>query len=232
MEQLLKKHQRLEINGLLLTIGVTVAIAIGGMIEIIPPLFIRSSIPAEPGVKPYSALELAGRDIYIREGCSGCHSQMIRPFHWEAVRFGRDDNDESVYSTAGEYVYDRPFLWGSKRTGPDLWRESDLRNAEWHYRHFKDPTMQGEMAYSTHPAYPWLYEKRIDVDETVRSMEILNLFGTYAGENAVYISRARAELEGKREIDGMVAYMMKLGRDRRESIDGLREEKKKLAVQE
>lgn len=214
------EHKELEKNGVWFTIFVTIAISIGGLVEIVPPVLIGSPAPMEDGVKPYSALELAGRDVYIAEGCSGCHSQMIRPFHWEAVRFGdRSMADEDIYSSAGEYVYDRPFLWGSKRTGPDLWRESTLHDADWHYIHFLDPTMNGKMKDTVMPAYPWLFEKRIPVEEVIQRMEILNRFGTYKGSNAIYLERARQELEGKRQIDALIAYMLKLGRDRKEKLE-------------
>ncbi len=188
----------------------TVAISIGGIVEIIPPFFIKSTVESVSGVKPYTALELAGRDVYIQEGCSGCHSQMIRPFHWEAARFSRN-RDESAYSKAGEYIYDRPFLWGSKRTGPDLWRESELRSESWHYAHFIDPQMGGTLSLTTMPAYPWLYKKYLDPDDIINRMKTLNTFDVYKGEYAVYLENARSELEGKKEIDALVAYMMKLG---------------------
>ncbi len=213
VKHLISRHRALEHKGAWFTLFVTIAISIGGIVEMIPPFFIRSTIGSQEGVTPYSALELAGRDVYIQEGCSGCHSQMIRPFHWEAARFTKDANDERAYSRAGEYIYDRPFLWGSKRTGPDLWREYALRDESWHYIHFLNPQMGGKLKHTTMPAYPWLYERYLDPDAIIRRMETLNYFGTYEGRNAIYLQNARAELEGKREIDALIAYMMKLGRD-------------------
>lgn len=212
MQQFVTEHKKLEVKGFWFTMFVTITVSIGGIVETIPPFFIKSTIEPVPGVKPYSALELAGRDVYIQEGCSGCHSQMIRPFHWEAARFSRSKN-ETAYSKAGEYIYDRPFLWGSKRTGPDLWRESNLRSESWHYTHFINPQMDGTLKLTTMPAYPWLYKKDLDPDDIINRMKTLNHFGIYEGENAIYIQNARNELEGKKEIDALVAYMMKLGRD-------------------
>jgi cytochrome c oxidase cbb3-type subunit II len=213
MKNFINTHRNLEKKGALFTLLVTITVSVGGIVETIPPFFVKSSIEPVAGVKPYSALELAGRDIYIQEGCSSCHSQMIRPFKWESARFTKPDKGEKAYSKAGEYIYDRPFLWGSKRTGPDLWRESGLRNADWHYRHFKDPQMKGKFASTVMPAYPWLYEKKIDSEDIINRMKTLNYFGTYEGENAVFIQNAKDELEGKTDIDALVAYMMKLGRD-------------------
>lgn len=212
MDELMMKHKSLEKKGFWFTVFVTVTISVGGIVELIPPFFLQSTVKPVAGVKPYSALELAGRDVYIQEGCSGCHSQMIRPFPWEAERFSKHEG-KKAYSKAGEYIYDRPFLWGSKRTGPDLWRESGLRNESWHYAHFMTPQMGGSLRMTVMPAYPWLFEKSLDPEDIINRMKTLNLFGIYEGENAVYIQNARKELEGKREIDALVAYMMKLGRD-------------------
>lgn len=209
-----EQHTDLESKGILFPILVTIAILIGGIVEVVPPFFMSSTIEPIPEVKPYSALELAGRDIYIREGCINCHSQMIRPFKWETARFDPAGvYGDAPYSKAGEYIYDRPFLWGSKRTGPDLWHEGTIKDEAWHYEHFRDPRMGGAQEGSVMPAYPWLYEYDVDPDEIIARMEALNVFGTYEGENAVYLENARAELEGKKEIDAMIAYMMKLGRD-------------------
>ena len=204
-----KRHHILEKGGGRFTILVTLVVSIGGMVELVPPFFLADSGEPMEERTPYSALELAGRDIYIREGCSGCHFQMIRSFRREAIRFSRGLNVEEARSRSGEYRYDRPFLWGSKRTGPDLWRESTLRTKEWHYRHFYDPQMGGKRRHTVMPAYPWLYRKTLDPEEIIHRMQTLNLFETYKGKNRIYLERAPEELKGKLEIDALVAYMMK-----------------------
>ncbi|MCB1322558.1 MAG: cbb3-type cytochrome c oxidase subunit II [Leptospiraceae bacterium] len=207
------KHTELESRGILFPILVTLAILVGGIVEVIPPFFMTSTVEPIAEVKPYSALELAGRDIYIREGCINCHSQMIRPFKWETARFDPAGvYGDEPYSKAGEYVYDRPFLWGSKRTGPDLWHESQMgKDRQWHYDHFRDQRMGGNQAGSVMPAYPWLFENKVDGETVKASMQALQALGTPYSD--AEINNAPSAVEGKTEADALVEYMMKLGRD-------------------
>ncbi|RHX80028.1 cytochrome-c oxidase, cbb3-type subunit II [Leptospira yasudae] len=205
--------EKWEKQGVKFTVYTTIAVLIGGIFELIPPFFIsRTAVPIQ-GVKPFSALELAGRDIYQKEGCNNCHTQMIRPFKWEVDRFdpsksyGRDG-----YSKAGEFVYDHPFLWGSKRTGPDLAHESQIQPSyAWHKTHLINPrdTSPG----SVMPAYPWLFEEsaRLDAEKIVNHMKGLSKIGVPYSE-ADYLSAAK-ELEGKTEGDALIAYLLKLGKD-------------------
>jgi cytochrome c oxidase cbb3-type subunit 2 len=152
------------------------------------------------GLKPYSALQLAGRDIYIREGCVSCHSQMVRPFRAETERYGH-------YSTAGEYIYDRPFLWGSKRTGPDLQRVGQRYSDDWHRAHLNNP--RDVVPESIMPAYPWLLKNDLDSSQIQTRMEGLRYLGhPYTDEE---ITNAPKELQGKKEIDAVVAYLQSLG---------------------
>ena len=152
-----------------LTLLATVAILIGGIIQIVPTIMVKSNIPTIASVKPYTPLELQGRDLYIREGCVGCHSQMIRPFRSEVARYGD-------YSKAGEYVYDHPFLWGSKRTGPDLHREGGKYNDNWHFNHMWDP--RSTSPGSIMPAYTWLYDNTpMDYSLTETKMKAMKSLG-------------------------------------------------------
>jgi cytochrome c oxidase cbb3-type subunit I/II len=161
-------HTWLERKPIQLTILATVAILIGGIVQIIPTLLVKSNIPTISSVTPYTPLELEGRDIYIREGCVGCHSQMVRPFRSEVERYGE-------YSKGGEYVYDRPFLWGSKRTGPDLLRVGGKYSDNWHFNHMYDPRSIYEK--SIMPAYPWLIENELDKSSTVGKLETMAKLG-------------------------------------------------------
>lgn len=169
-------HTWLERKPIQLTILATVAILIGGIVQIIPTIMVKSNIPTISSVKPYTPLELEGRDIYIREGCVGCHSQMIRPFRSEVARYGE-------YSKAGEYVYDHPFLWGSKRTGPDLHREGGLKSDSWHFKHMYDP--RGLEEKSIMPAYPWLIRNELDKSQTEAKMEVMVKLGVPYTEDEI-----------------------------------------------
>lgn len=204
------KFGTIESRGILFPILVTVAILIGGAVEVIPPFFLTSTVEKIDSVKPYSALELAGRDVYVREGCNNCHSQMIRPFKWETDRF--DPNrayGDTPYSKAGEYIYDYPHLWGSKRTGPDLWHESQINpSAAWHRKHFMDP--RSVEADSIMPAYPWIFENQLDPADVRARMETLQILGVPYSDSDL---KATETLSGKSEGDALIAYMLKLGRD-------------------
>ncbi len=182
-------------------IALTVAVvSIGGMVEIVPLFAQKSMTEAVAGVKPYPALQLAGRDLYIRESCSVCHSQMIRPFRAETERYGH-------YSVAGEFVYDRPFQWGSKRTGPDLARVGGRYSDEWHRVHLINP--RDVVPESIMPGYPWLAQNKLDASDIQTKMRVLRSLGhPYSDEE---IASAPAELEGKTEMDAIVAYLQNLG---------------------
>ncbi len=179
------------------------AVSVGGLIEIIP-LMMDSEVtePAE-GIEVYSPLRLAGRDVYIREGCYNCHSQQIRPFRSETERYG-------PYSVAGEFVYDRPFQFGSKRTGPDLARVGGRYSDDWHYLHMVDPRVL--VPESNMPGYPWLADRVVDADLVVSKLETLQTLGDpYTDEQ---IANAPAELDGKTEMDALIAYLQGLGTNR------------------
>lgn len=193
-------QEKVEQNIGLLIILVICVISVGGLVQIVP-LFFQSSttLPVE-GLKPYGALQLAGRDIYIREGCVGCHSQMIRPFRAETERYGH-------YSTAGEFIYDRPFLWGSKRTGPDLHRVGERYSDDWHIAHLINP--RDVVPESIMPSYPWLAENKLDSSDIQQRMQgLLYLGHPYSEEQ---IRNAPADLAGKTEMDAVVAYLQSLG---------------------
>lgn len=179
-------HGWLERKPVQLTLLATVAILIGGVVQIIPTLLIKSNIPTISSVKPYTPLELAGRDIYIREGCVSCHSQMIRPFRSETERYGE-------YSKAGEYVYDHPFLWGSKRTGPDLHRVGGKYNDNWHFNHMYDP--QTTSPGSLMPAYKWLIYNKLDIVDVQKKMEVMVKLGVPYTEEQ--IANALTELQAQ-----------------------------------
>jgi cytochrome c oxidase cbb3-type subunit 2 len=192
-------HKVLEKNINLMSIFIVIAVSIGGLVEILPLIFNEKREPIE-GIKPYAALELAGRDVYVSEGCYGCHSQMIRPFRSETERYG-------AYSVAGESVYDRPFQWGSKRTGPDLARVGGRYSDEWHVIHLMDP--RAVVPESNMPGYPWLAENTIDPELVQRKMRGLQLLGDpYSDEE---ITAASAVVSGKTEMDALVAYLQSLG---------------------
>ena len=196
----MKKHEILEKNVGLLTLFMALAVSIGGLTQIVPLFF--QDVTNEPveGLKPYTALQLEGRDIYIREGCVGCHSQMIRPFRAETERYGH-------YSVAGESVYDHPFLWGSKRTGPDLARVGGRYSDEWHRAHLYNP--RNVVPESKMPAYPWLVENVLDGADTAKKMDALRFVGVpYSDAD---IAEASAAVTGKSEMDALVAYLQVLG---------------------
>lgn len=175
-------------------------ISIGLFVEVVPLFFSPAVTQPIPGVKPYTALQVAGRDIYIREGCYNCHSQMIRPFRAETERYGH-------YSVAGESVYDHPFQWGSKRTGPDLARVGGRYSDEWHRRHLMDPRQV--VPDSNMPAFPWLARNRVDGKTIASHMHALRTVGVpYTDEQ---IAAAPAEVEGKSEMDAVIAYLQGLG---------------------
>ncbi len=193
-------HEKVETNVGLLIILVVGVISIGGLVQIVPLFFQQSLTEPVAGLEPYSPLRLEGRDIYIREGCNVCHSQMIRPFRAETERYGH-------YSVAGEFVYDRPFLWGSKRTGPDLHRVGGRYSDEWHRVHLINP--RDVVPESIMPAYPWLQTAELDGDDIQAKMRALRLLGhPYTDEQ---IANAPAALEGKTEMDAMIAYLQGLG---------------------
>jgi len=193
-------HERLETNIGLMVALVVVLMSIGGIATIVPLFFQPNLNTAVDGLQPYDALQLSGRDIYIREGCNTCHSQMIRPFRAETERYGH-------YSVAGEYVYDRPFQWGSKRTGPDLHRVGGRYSDEWHRAHLINP--RDVVPESIMPGYPWLEENPLDDPLIQRKMRVLRVLGhPYSDEQ---IEAAPAALEGKNELDALIAYLQTLG---------------------
>lgn len=184
----------------LLIVAVVAVISLGGLAEIVP-LF-DQDVVQEPieGLRPLTPLELEGRDIYIREGCVGCHSQMVRPLRAETERYGH-------YSVAGEYVYDHPFLWGSKRTGPDLARVGGRYSNDWHREHLIDP--RSVVPESNMPGFPWLAKNVLDGEDTAAKMEALRSLGVPYTDEA--IAGARAGVEGKTEIEALIAYLQQLG---------------------
>ena len=193
-------HDVIEKNTGLLAALILVAVSIGGLVEIVPLYFQRSTTEPVAGLKPYTALQLSGRDIYIREGCNNCHSQMIRPFRAETERYGH-------YSVAGEFVYDHPFLWGSKRTGPDLHRGGGRYSDEWHALHLDNPRQL--VPESNMPAYPWLGKTRLDADDIEAKMRALRRLGVPYSD--AEIGAAQAALAGKTERDALIAYLQLLG---------------------
>ena len=194
------KHDAIERNVGLLIPLIVLAIAFGGLVEIVPLYFQRSTTEAAPGLKPYTALQLAGRDIYVREGCYNCHSQMIRPFRSETLRYG-------PYSTAGEFVYDRPFQWGSKRTGPDLHRVGGKYSDEWQRVHLNNP--RDLVPESNMPAYPWLAKNAVDAELMPTKLRALKRLGAPYSDDEV--AGAAAAVKGRTELDALVAYLQVLG---------------------
>jgi cytochrome c oxidase cbb3-type subunit 2 len=193
-------HEKIETNNFLMIVLILITVAVGGLVEIVPLYFQRSTTQAAPGVKPYTSLQLAGRDIYVREGCYNCHSQMIRPFRAETLRYG-------PYSTAGEFVYDRPFQWGSKRTGPDLQRVGGKYSDEWHRTHLNNP--RDLVPESNMPAYPWLARDAVDAEVMPTKLTALRRLGVpYSDEE---VAGATAAVKGKTELDALVAYLQMLG---------------------
>jgi cytochrome c oxidase cbb3-type subunit 2 len=193
------KHELIERNVGLLAILTVIVIAVGGLVEIVPLFFQHSTTQPVEGVKPYEPLQLAGRDIYVREGCYNCHSQMIRPFRAETERYGH-------YSVAGEFVYDRPFQWGSKRTGPDLARVGGRYSDEWHRVHLINP--RDVVPESNMPAFPWL-ERPVDASTIEQHMRALAVVGTPYTEEQM--KGAADVLKGKTEMDALIAYLQGLG---------------------
>ena len=185
--------------GVLIVLSLVVVIW-GGLAQIVPLFFQTSTTEPVAGLKPYTALQLEGRDLYIREGCVGCHSQMIRPFRAETERYGH-------YSVAGEFIYDRPFLWGSKRTGPDLHRVGGRYSDDWHRVHLTDP--RDVVPESIMPSYPWLEKNALDGSDIQEKMRTLVILGHPYTE--AEIEAAPASLEGKSELDAVVAYLQSLG---------------------
>ena len=193
-------HESIEKNSALLVLLVILVVAVGGLVEIVPLYFQRSTTEPVAGLKPYTAVQLAGRDIYVREGCYNCHSQMIRPFRAETERYGH-------YSVAGEFVYDRPFQWGSKRTGPDLARVGGRYSDEWHRIHLDNP--RDLVPESNMPAYPWLAKSPADAGDIEAKLKVLRVLGhPYTDED---VTGARKALAGKTEQDALIAYLQVLG---------------------
>ena len=193
-------HERVETSNFLMIVLILIAVAIGGIVEIVPLFFQKSTTEPLTGVQPYTALQLAGRDVYIREGCYNCHSQMIRPFRAETLRYGH-------YSVAGESVYDHPFQWGSKRTGPDLARVGGKYSDEWHRVHLNNP--RDLVPESNMPAYPWLLTTSLNPAESAPRMKALRTVGVpYTDEQ---IAKAADEVKGKTEMEALIAYLQVLG---------------------
>lgn len=194
------KHDIVEKNVSLMIVLTIVAISFGTLVELVPLAFSKNTTTPIEGLKPLTALQLEGRDIYIREGCNTCHSQMIRPMRAETERYGH-------YSVAGEFVYDRPFLWGSKRTGPDLARVGGRYSDDWHRAHLYNP--RDVVPESNMPAFPWLFEDTIDSAVTPKKLGTLQKLGVpYTDED---IAGAQAAVDGKPEIEALVAYLQQLG---------------------
>ena len=193
-------HEKIETSNFLMIVLILIAVAVGGLVEIVPLFFQRSTTQPTATLKPYTALQLAGRDVYIREGCYNCHSQMVRPFRAETLRYG-------PYSTAGEFVYDHPFQWGSKRTGPDLHRVGGRYTDEWHRVHLINP--RDLVPESNMPAYPWLARSGVDADVMPAKMKALRVVGVpYTDAD---VAGATEAVKGKTELDALIAYLQVLG---------------------
>ncbi len=194
-------HKALEKNIGWLMVLTFLVVSVGGLVQIVPLFFQKSTTQPVSGLVPYTALELTGRDIYIREGCVGCHSQMVRPFRAETERYGH-------FSVAGEFIYDRPFLWGSKRTGPDLHRVGGRYSDDWHYTHMMNP--RDVVPESNMPAYPWLADAAADADTIQQKMTVLKNWAghPYTDEE---IAAAPEMLKDKTEMDALIAYLQVLG---------------------
>jgi cytochrome c oxidase cbb3-type subunit I/II len=213
-------HRWIEQRPIQMLVGSLVMILIGGLVEMIPTFLVNSNVPKISTVEPYTPLELQGRDIYIKEGCYVCHSQMIRPFRSETERYGE-------YSKAGEFIYDRPFQWGSKRTGPDLHRVGGKYPHSWHYNHMIDPTSMSPG--SIMPPYPWLAEKDLDVSSTAKKIRVLQTLGTpypngydkianddlqkQAEEVSKTLKEQGIEIAPQKEMIALIAYLQRLGTD-------------------
>lgn len=193
-------HEKVETSNFLMIVLILLVVAVGGLVEIVPLFFQKSTTEAVQGVEPYQPLELMGRDVYIREGCYNCHSQMIRPFRAETMRYGH-------YSVAGEFVYDHPFQWGSKRTGPDLHRVGGKYSDEWHRIHLNNP--RDVVPESNMPEYPWLAKSAVDHTVVAQRMTALRMVGVpYTDEQ---IAGAAEQVKGKTEMEAVIAYLQGLG---------------------
>jgi len=197
-------HEKVETNNFLMIVLIFIVLLVGGMVEIVPLFFQKSTTEPIAGLKPYTALQVVGRDVYVREGCYNCHSQMIRPFRAETLRYG-------PYSLAGEFVYDRPFQWGSKRTGPDLARVGGRYSDEWHRVHLINP--RDLVPESNMPAYPWLAKTPANAASVQAHMNGLRTLGApYSDEE---IAKAPEEVKDKTELDAVIAYLQVLGTHRK-----------------
>ena len=193
-------HEKIETSNFLMIVLILLVVSIGGIVEIVPLYFQRSTTEPVPGLKPYTALQLAGRDIYQREGCYNCHSQMIRPLRGDTLRYG-------PFSKAGEFVYDHPFQWGSKRTGPDLARVGGKYSDEWHRVHMTNP--RDLVPESNMPAYPWLVTAQVDAASLPAHLKALRIVGVpYSDEQ---IAKGGDEVKGKTELDALIAYLQVMG---------------------
>ncbi len=193
-------HDIIEQKTGLLALLVVLVVSVGGLVEIVPLYFQRSTTEPVSGLKPYTALRLEGRDIYIREGCYNCHSQMIRPLRAEVERYGH-------YSVAGEFVYDHPFQWGSKRTGPDLARVGGRYSDDWHRAHLRNP--RDLVPESNMPGYPWLAKNAVSAEDLPAKMKALRLLGVPYSD--AEIASSTKDVAGKTEEDALVAYLQELG---------------------
>jgi cytochrome c oxidase cbb3-type subunit II len=197
-------HERVETNNFLMIVLILLTAAVGGIVEIVPLYFQRSTTQPVAGLQPYDALQLAGRDVYVREGCYNCHSQMVRPLRSETLRYG-------PYSVAGEFVYDHPFQWGSKRTGPDLHRVGGRYSDDWHRLHLRNP--RDLVPESNMPAYPWLDKATLTPADIAPRMKALRMVGVpYTDEQ---ISKSAEAVTGKTEMDALIAYLQVLGTARK-----------------
>jgi cytochrome c oxidase cbb3-type subunit 2 len=197
-------HEKIETSNFLMIVLILVAVAFGGLVEIVPLFFQRSTTQPVEGLKPYTPLQLAGRDVYLREGCYNCHSQMVRPFRAETLRYGS-------YSVAGEFVYDHPFQWGSKRTGPDLHRVGGRYSDEWHRLHLMNP--RDLVPESNMPSYPWLATAALNPAELAPRMKALRVVGVPYSD--AEIEQASEQVKGRTELDALVAYLQVLGTARK-----------------
>lgn len=194
------QHEKIEKNIGLMIVLIVLAISFGGLVEIVPLFFLKQTTEPITGLKPLTGLQLEGRDIYIREGCVGCHSQMIRPLRAETERYGH-------YSVAGELVYDHPFLWGSKRTGPDLARVGGRYSDDWQRAHLFNP--RDVVPESNMPSFPWLFENTLDGEDTAAKMRALRVVGVpYTDAD---IEGAAKGVAGHKEIEALIAYLQQLG---------------------
>lgn len=199
-EKIGNNHEKVETNSFLMIVLILITVAFGGLVEIVPLFFQKTTTEPIKGLMPYTSLQLAGRDVYTREGCYNCHSQMIRPFRAETLRYGH-------YSVAGESVYDHPFQWGSKRTGPDLARVGGRYSDDWHRIHLIQP--RDLVPDSIMPAYPWLEENLVNAEAMPSHMKALRAVGVPYTE--ADIAGAVDEVKGKTEMDALIAYLQVLG---------------------